>query len=110
MWPGFLRVHRPVVASSSRRGLPNSFEKGDTIMKRTNTLLALGLAAALPVSGCATTHLGGAYRTTATDVSSKQEKRTLDEGSSIPLFWGLFEAGGYDANRELAKKLRPDEE
>lgn len=79
-------------------------------MKRTKSILAGGLCAGLAFSGCATTHLGGAYRTSATDVASKQEMRTLDEGSCIPLFWGLFEAGGYDANRELAKKLRPDEE
>jgi len=79
-------------------------------MKRTKPTLAVLLAASLPVSGCTTTHLGGSYRTSATEISSKQEARTLDEGNSWPLFWGLFEAGSYDANRELAKKLRPDEE
>jgi hypothetical protein len=79
-------------------------------MKRTKTILALGLAASFPAAGCATTHLGGAYRTSAVDLSAKQHMHTLDEGSSWPLFWGLFDAGSYDANRELAKKLRPDEE
>src|SRR4051812_43641176 len=79
-------------------------------MNRTKSILAGGLSTALAFSGCSVTHLGGAYRTTATDVSSKQDMRTLDEGSTIPLFWGLFDAGSYDANRELAKKLRPDEE
>jgi hypothetical protein len=81
-------------------------------MTRTKSILAGGLSAALALggTGCSVTHLGGAYRTAATDVSSKQEMRTLDDGSTFPLFWGLFEAGSYDANRELAKKLRPDEE
>ena len=79
-------------------------------MNRTKSVLAGGLSAALAFSGCATTHLGGAYRTAANEVSSKQDMRTLDEGSCVPLFWGLFTAGSYDAKKELGKKLRPDEE
>ncbi len=81
-------------------------------MKRTKSILAGGLSAALALggSGCSVTHLGGAYRTAANDVTSKQKMVTLDEGSTIPLFWGLFDAGSYDAKKELAKKLRPDEE
>src|SRR5262245_56192870 len=79
-------------------------------MNRTKSVLAGGLSAALAFSGCATTYLGGAYRTQATDVVSQQPMRTLDEGSCIPLFWGLFVPGSYDAKHELAKKLRPDEE
>jgi hypothetical protein len=79
-------------------------------MKRSKAALALTLAASIPASGCATVHLGGIYRTKATDIVMKEPERTLDEGSTWPLFWGLFIAGSYDANRELAKKLRPDEE
>ncbi|HZV00921.1 MAG TPA: hypothetical protein VFF73_29670 [Planctomycetota bacterium] len=78
-------------------------------MRRTSRTLAYVLAAALPAAGCATTHLSGEYRTSPTTVSMKEGMRTLDEGSAWPLFWGLFDAGSYDAGRELSKKLRPDE-
>jgi hypothetical protein len=75
---------------------------------KAKSIIALGLAA--PVAGCTTTHMNGAYRPTATDVASKQEKRTFDEGSSWPMFWGLFNPGSFDVNEELTKQLRPDEE
>lgn len=73
-------------------------------MRLANCVLAL-----VACAGCTTTHLGGAYRTDSNDIASRRATRTLDEGSSWPLFWGLFPAGSYDVNHELAKMLRPDE-
>jgi hypothetical protein len=74
-------------------------------MTRALKLLAVSLLAA----GCTTTHFEGSYRTEPTETTYSERMRTLDEGSSWPLFWGLFPAGSYAADRELARFLRPDE-
>lgn len=78
-------------------------------MKKTNTFLALILAASMPLSGCATTYLGGEYRTKATDIVRKSDKQTLAKGSEWLFFWGLFDSGRFDLQKELKNQLREDE-
>lgn len=78
-------------------------------MKRTNSLLALVLAASMPVTGCASTHLGGEYRTEATDIAKTEESRTLAKGNEWMFFWGLLDSGSFDLQSELKKQLREDE-
>jgi len=78
-------------------------------MKRTNSLLALLLAASMPVTGCATTYLGGEYRTKANDLARKEDKHTLAKGSEWLFFWGLFDTGRFNLQKELRNQLREDE-
>lgn len=78
-------------------------------MKRTNALLALLLAASMPVSGCATTYLGGEYRTKTSDIARKEDKHTLAKGSEWLFFWGLLDTGRFNLEKELRNQLREDE-
>ncbi len=78
-------------------------------MKRTNAMMALTVAASMPVSGCATTHLSGEYRTEATDLARKEESRELAKGSEWLFFWGLLDTGSFNLDRELKAQLREDE-
>jgi hypothetical protein len=79
-------------------------------MKRTNAYLALLLAASMPLTtGCATTYLGGEYRTTAMDIAKKEDKRTLAKGSEWLFFWGLLDSGSFNLQKELRNQLREDE-
>jgi hypothetical protein len=79
-------------------------------MKRTNAYLALLLAASMPLTtGCATTYLGGEYRTTAMDIAKKEDKRTLAKGSEWLFFWGLLDSGTFNLQKELRNQLREDE-
>src|SRR5437899_2546598 len=78
-------------------------------MKRTNSLVALALAASMPVTGCATTYLGGEYRTKANDIVRKEDKQTLAKGSEWLFFWGLVDTGHFNLNKELRNQLREDE-
>jgi len=78
-------------------------------VKRTNALIALVLAASLPVSGCATTYLGGEYRTKANDLAHKGDKHTLAKGNEWLFFWGLLDTGHFNLQKELRNQLREDE-
>jgi hypothetical protein len=78
-------------------------------MKRTKTLLAIVLAASMPIAGCSATYLGGEYRTDATNIAKKGDPHTLAKGSEWMFFWGLFDSGHFDLNQELKSQLREDE-
>ncbi len=78
-------------------------------MKRTKTGLALALACSLPVAGCSTTYLGGEYRTDANSLAKKGEVHTLAKGNEWMFFWGIFDSGHFDLNKELKSQLREDE-
>jgi hypothetical protein len=78
-------------------------------MKKTNTFLALLLAASMPLSGCASTYLGGEYRTKANDLARKSDKQTLAKGSEWLFFWGLLDTGRFNVQKELRNQLREDE-
>lgn len=78
-------------------------------MKKSSTFLALLLAASMPLTGCATTYLGGEYRTKSTDLVRKEDKRTLAKGSEWLFFWGLFDTGRFNVQKELKNQLREDE-
>jgi len=79
-------------------------------MRKTNGLLTLLLAASMmPVTGCATTYLGGEYRTKANDIAKKEDKHTLAKGNEWLFFWGLFDTGHFNLNKELRNQLREDE-
>ncbi|MEZ0231023.1 MAG: hypothetical protein ACAI25_20575 [Planctomycetota bacterium] len=78
-------------------------------MKRTSSILALTLAASMPLSGCATTYLGGEYRTKANELARKHDKTTLAEGSEWLFFWGLLDSGRFNVQKELRNQLREDE-
>jgi hypothetical protein len=78
-------------------------------MRRTSSILALTLAASMPLSGCATTYLGGEYRTKANDLARKHDKTTLAKGSEWLFFWGLLDTGRFNVQKELRNQLREDE-
>jgi hypothetical protein len=78
-------------------------------MKRTNAIVALAVAAAMPVSGCATTHLSGMYQSKTTDVVRSEEKRTLAKGNDWLFFWGLVDTGSFNLDKEIENQLRSDE-
>jgi hypothetical protein len=78
-------------------------------VNRTGNLLALTLAASMPVTGCATTYLGGEYRTKANELAHKQDKHTLAKGSEWLFFWGLLDSGKFNLQKELRNQLREDE-
>lgn len=72
-------------------------------------MLPLVLACAMPFAGCATTYLGGEYRTDAHSLAKKGETRTLAKGNEWMFFWGIFDSGHFDLNKELKSELREDE-
>ncbi len=78
-------------------------------MKRTNAIIALAVAASMPVSGCATTHLSGEYRTDTTDLAAREESRELARGSQWLFLWGLLDSGSFNLDRELKAQLRDNE-
>ena len=78
-------------------------------MRSTSTVLALALAASMPLQGCTTTHLAGEYRTKSNDLVRKEKKRTLAKGSNWLFFWGLLDTGHFDLQGKLSDQLRGDE-
>jgi hypothetical protein len=67
------------------------------------------LALSLAVSGCASTHLSGTYRPSATNISDVSETDVVAKGGKWYFLWGMLDSGTFDVQEEMEKDLKPYE-